>query len=231
MRRRSVIDCSEREVRQHAGLPLRRSRHTLHPAIIAIALASGAIGHGAPLASVYKVVPEQSRAIIEVGKAGAFSFIAGHTHEIEAPLRGALAVDPAHPEASTLTIEIDTVQVRVTGEGEPPEDVPKVQEKMASAAVLDVARYPTITFRSTTMTITSQRGAAIDLSVTGELTLHGRTKSISVPVHAELTPNRIAAQGTFAVKQSDYGITPITVGGVVSVRDVLAIRFTIVAAD
>ncbi|MGH9373143.1 MAG: YceI family protein [Vicinamibacterales bacterium] len=219
-----------RRAREPVWLVLGRSRHSLHLAVITIALAAGAIGRGAPVASVYEVVPEESRAIINVGKAGALSFIAGHTHEVEAPIRGTLAVDPAHPEAGTVALEIEAADLRVTGEGEPPEDVPEVQKKMVSAAVLDVARYPTITFRSKTMAAGSQRGAAIDLSVTGELTLHGETKPITVPVRAELTTNRIAAHGTFSVEQTDYGITPVSVGGVVSVRDVLAIRFTIVAA-
>jgi hypothetical protein len=31
------------------------------------------------------------------------------------------------------------------------------------------------------------------------------------------------------VLKGDYGITPVSIGGVVSVRDVLDIRFTIVA--
>ncbi len=201
----------------------------LPAAIITTVLAASALARGGPAVQVYTVVPEQSRAIIKVGKAGALSFVAGHTHEIEGPIRGTLTVDGAHPEAGVVAIDIDATQLRVTGRGEPAEDVPTVQDKMVSASVLDVARYPTITFKSTTVAVRSLRGTAMDLSITGDLTLHGTTKSITVPVHAELTSNRVAAQGTFSVKQSDYGITPVSVAGVVSVRDALDIRFSIVA--
>ena len=45
----------------------------------------------------FTVEPEQSHALIAVGKSGAFSF-AGHTHEVEAPLTsGAVHLDGRAP--------------------------------------------------------------------------------------------------------------------------------------
>ncbi len=35
------------------------------------------------------------------------------------------------------------------------------------------------------------------------------------------------ANGTFSVKQTDFGIKPISVGGAVNVKDALSIHFTI----
>jgi hypothetical protein len=39
------------------------------------------------------------------------------------------------------------------------------------------------------------------------------------------------ASGRFVVKQTDYGITPISVGGVVKVKDQLDITFEVVAGE
>jgi hypothetical protein len=39
----------------------------------------------------------------------------------------------------------------------------------------------------------------------------------------------LTATGRFAIRQTDFGIKPISVGGVVKVKDELTIIFTIVA--
>ena len=119
----------------------------------------------------------------------------------------------------------------MTGKGEPPDDVPKVQERMLGDDVLAVARYPAITFRSTSIAVAGRSESEIELRVTGELTIHGQTKSITVPVRARLDARSLTATGTFSVKQSDFGIKPISVGGVVNVKDALSIHFTVIAAS
>jgi polyisoprenoid-binding protein YceI len=177
----------------------------------------------------YQVDPDQSRALIAVGKAGVFSF-AGHTHEVVAPVaRGLVTVDAADLAHSTLHLEIDASMLRVTGKGEPAADVPAVQRTMLSDKVLDVGRYPTIVFSGTAASVEKRSGSAADLLIAGRLTLHGVTGSLKVHVHVELVAETLTARGRFHVKQTDYGITPVSVGGVVKVKDALDIEFTIVA--
>jgi len=177
----------------------------------------------------FTVDGSRSRAMIAVGKAGAFSFAAGHTHEVEAPsIAGTVGVNAAEPERSTVHLRIDARKLRVTGKGEPPDDVPKVQEKMLSDEVLDVGNYPTITFDSTHIVVKRRTGASLDLNVEGNLTLHGVTHALAAPVTVTIGPT-LTANGRFAVKQTDYGMKPVSVGGVVAVKDALEISFTIVA--
>ena len=173
------------------------------------------------------IVPAQSRMTIEVGKAGVFSF-AGHAHEVVGPIGGRVTLDPEKLEDSTVRIEIDTTALKVSGKGEPPDDVPKVQQAM-ERQVLDIARYPTIAFESTAVTVKNRSATAIDLTVNGRLTLHGVTRSVSAPVSAEISADALKATGRLTVKQTDYGIKPVSVGGVVNVKDALNITFTIVA--
>jgi polyisoprenoid-binding protein YceI len=176
----------------------------------------------------FSVDERQSRALVEVGKSGVFSFAAGHTHEVEGAIAGSITVDEEHPDRSHVRLEIDVRKLTVTGKGESPKDVPKVQQTMLGNEVLDAERHPNIRFVSTTVSVKRAALPTLDLVVGGELTLHGVTRQVSVPVAARIEASGLMASGRFALKQTDYGITPVSVAGVVSVKDTLNISFTIV---
>ena len=208
-----------------------RSRFTVSLLVIPlIGPLIGGVPAGAAGPRTFNVEPAQSRAIVDVGKSGAFSF-AGHTHEVEAPITsGVVHLDADDPSHDTVRLEFNAAAMRVTGKGEPPDDVPKVQQIMLSEQVLDVKRYPAITFESTSVTAKGS-AAALDLSVIGRLTIRGKTQAVTAPVAVKVAGDRLTATGKFVVKQTDYGITPISVGGVVKVKNELNISFTIVARE
>jgi polyisoprenoid-binding protein YceI len=173
--------------------------------------------------------PAHSSALIDVGKTGVLS-VAGHTHEVRVPnVTGTVEFDPQDPSRSTVRLDINAAALKVTGKGDPPGDVPQVQRVMLSDQVLDVARYPTIRFRSTAASVTGRRGTTLDLAVTGTLTLHGVTRLLTVPVSVSVAGRALSAIGHLSLKQTDYGITPVSVGGVVKVKDALDITFTMSA--
>jgi polyisoprenoid-binding protein YceI len=195
--------------------------------VYGVAIAAMARGAGP---RSYTIDPSRSRATIEVGKSGALSFAAGHTHEVIAPaISGTMMVDVDDPARSTVGITIDASTLKVSAKDESADDVPKVQETMSGTQVLDVQRYPKITFASTNVAIKNHTGAALDAMVTGELTLHSVARSITAPVSVRVEGNTLTATGRFPVKQTDYGIKPVSVGGVVSVKDIVNVSFTIVA--
>jgi len=195
-------------------------------ALSAVALMSSAAGRAA---RSYTIDSGQSRATIDVGKSGAFSFAAGHTHEVAvSTVAGTIAVDREDPARSSVRLTIDAAALKVTGKGESADDVPKVQQTMSGPQVLDVQRYPTITFTSTSVLMTARTEASFDAAITGQLTLHGMTRSISVPATVRTDGTTLTATGHFEVKQTDYGIKPVSVGGVVSVKNSVNISFTIV---
>jgi polyisoprenoid-binding protein YceI len=178
--------------------------------------------------ATYRVDGRRSRFTIDVRKTGAFSFMAGHAHEVETrEISGAIEFTPENLERSAVHLEVPTASLRVTGRGEPLDDVPQVQETMLSERVLDVKRYPEIRFESTK--ITSVAGGS-SFSVIGRITLHGVTRSISLPVAVRLASDTLTASGATSIKQTDFGITPVSVAGVVKVKDDLGLSFTIVAA-
>lgn len=197
---------------------------------LAVAIAAAALSSDAATRAL-TIDPGRSRATIAVGKGGALSFAAGHTHEVVAPtISGVINLDAVDLAASRVRLTIDAAGLRVTGKGEPAKDVPEIQRVMLSDKVLDVGHYPTITFESTGLTVDKRDGTAVDASIAGQLTLHGVTRSLNLPVHIELTTNdTLTARGQLRVKQTDYGMTPVTVAGVVKVKDMIDVDFLIVA--
>jgi polyisoprenoid-binding protein YceI len=198
-----------------------------------IALAALLLG-SSPVAGAgarsYTVDSSLSRATIEVGKSGMLSFAAGHAHEVAvSTIAGTIVVDDDTPAGSSARLTIDAAALKVTGKGESADDVPKVQETMSGAQVLDVKRYPAITFTSKNVVVTARSQASLNVAITGELALHGVTRSITVPVVMRTEGATLTATGRFAVKQTDYDIKPVSVAGVVSVKDSVAISFAIVA--
>ncbi len=90
------------------------------------------------------------------------------------------------------------------------------------AKVLESDKYPDIKFESTSIRKT---GDGVWL-VTGRLTLHGATNSITTEVHY----TNAAYMGESSIKGTQFGIEPIRVaGGTVKVKDELKIDFVVFA--
>ena len=121
--------------------------------------------------------PAHSRLTIEVGKAGVFGF-AGHEHQVVAGIfRGTATFDPERLAQSSVDLTFEAGALRVTGKGEPPEDVPQVQATMVGPTCLDVGRFPAIRFASRSVAAAGAAGPnGGDLALRGELTLHGVTR-------------------------------------------------------
>jgi polyisoprenoid-binding protein YceI len=154
---------------------------------------------------------------IHVGKAGLFS-AAGHEHWVSAPIAagGLQESEPAQVwfrvDAGKLTVEPD--------EKLSPADQAQVQQTMQTK-VLDSAHYPEISFRSTSVASSSD-GTWL---VKGDLTLHGQAHSVSTTVRKQAD----AYVGSCQIKQTDFGIQPVRVGGgMVKVKDELEVEFSIV---
>jgi polyisoprenoid-binding protein YceI len=86
---------------------------------------------------------------------------------------------------------------------------PKWEQDIKGASWFDLKQFPTITFKSTSVKKTGDD----TYDVTGDLTLHGVTKSITVTLtktgegQGMQGETRIGYSTTFKVKRSDYGMT------------------------
>jgi polyisoprenoid-binding protein YceI len=179
----------------------------------------------------YVVAPAERSVVIEVGKSGLFSF-AGHTHEVVAPaFSGEIVADAANLARSRVSLLFDARALKVTGRGEPADDVGKVQEVMIGPKVLDAARFPEIRFVSKSVSGRALGPRAYAVDVAGDLTLHGVTRPLTVPLKIEITGEALLATGQTVLRQKDFGVEPVSVAGVVNVKNELKLAFRIEARE
>jgi polyisoprenoid-binding protein YceI len=154
---------------------------------------------------------------IRVFKSGAFSAFA-HDHEIEAPIDEGKIDSSASP---SVQLRIDSRKMRVLDPDISGDTRAQIQQTMEGTAVLDVAHFPEISYRSTAITKTGDA----HWEVRGNLTLHGKNQPVVVVVSLDGGHYR----GSASFKQSSFGINPIRIaGGTVKVKDEVKIEFDIV---
>jgi polyisoprenoid-binding protein YceI len=169
-----------------------------------------------------------SSATAHVGKTGIGSF-AGHEHTVVADtIQGEVVLDLEELSRSSVDLIVNARSLGVSEEGEPEGDAPKVQQAMRGPNVLDVARHGTIRFHSVGVTGRQIAPSSYELTLVGELTLHGVTKAFTVPVRLEAHGDTLSATGRMVVKQTDFGIEPTSAaGGLVRVEDEVVLTFRI----
>jgi polyisoprenoid-binding protein YceI len=174
--------------------------------------------------SVIYVLSPATRFEVQTGTSGLFSF-AGHNHLIRAhAVSGKVVYSPGTPAESRVEIVVPAESLEVLT---PPDtaEIRKVTEAMRTQT-LRVETYPEIRFVSHGLT-------AIDggYRVRGDLTLAGELREITVDLQTSVGPDTLRATGTFAVKQTDFGIKPYRggPGGAVKVADKVTFRLEAVA--
>ena len=98
--------------------------------------------------------------------------------------------------------------------------------------IMDVSSYPTGTFTLTKPIVLGTLpavGVIKSYSATGNLTLHGHTRSVTFTLNAERTATAIEVQGSIAVLFSDWGISNPSIGGFVTTQDHGLLEFLLVA--
>ncbi|HEX4948483.1 MAG TPA: YceI family protein [Blastocatellia bacterium] len=175
-------------------------------------------------AKTYNIVPAESSLTVFVGKAGALSFFA-HDHNIAVrSYAGRVVVPAAGAAQGSLELDIDAKSLVVLDKVSE-SDRKEITNSMNNS-VLETAKFPKITFRS--VSVSNFNGSS--LTVNGDLTLHGVTKRIAVPVNMSATLQLLRATGKYVLKQTDFGITPYSAAaGSIKVKNEVVINFNIVA--
>jgi polyisoprenoid-binding protein YceI len=159
---------------------------------------------------------QRSTISIHVGKAGLFS-AAGHDHWVNAPIASGVIQESPAPHVE-FTVETAKMNVKADPkvDAKTQAEIQKDMEEMT----LEAKRFPKITFRSSRV----EKFAEGQWRVEGDLSLHGVTKPVRLTV--TLTGGSYTAHTV--LKQTDFGIKPISVGGgMVKVKNELEIDFQI----
>ena len=99
-------------------------------------------------------------------------------------------------EKSRVSITIDASSLDT--------DTPDLTTHLKTADFFDVAKYPEAKFESTEIKPGGEKGASH--TVTGNLTLHGVTRSVSFPATITVSPGVINVESSFAINRKDFGI-------------------------
>ena len=139
---------------------------------------------------------------------------------------GTIEYDAANPAESSINAVIDAGTINTNDE--------KRDEHLKSADFLDVAAYPTITFKSRKI-VNAGNG---QWKATGDLTIHGVAREVTLDVEGPTGEakdpygnTRIGASATTKIKRSDFGVTfnaPVETGGIL-IGDELKIELDISA--
>lgn len=166
---------------------------------------------------------------ILVSKRGLLS-AAAHDHRFRAQ-RFEVRIEGRRADPLTLRmrIAVDTSSLKDEAPGLSPKDRAKVEATTAGPEVLDHARYPEVVLEGAAVDARPTKdGAAI--TILARLTLHGTTREIRVPMELRISGDEAEAQGSFRIRQSDYGMVPYAAMlGTVGVEDEVEIRFRLVA--
>lgn len=124
-----------------------------------------------------------------------------------------------------LTIRADSLEV-IDDISE--KDRQEIHKKMCEE-VLETDRYPEIVYQSSRVSA-SGSGDRYWVALNGELTLHGVTQAVPVSARVLINGISVRASGEFSIRQSDYGIAPVTAAaGAIKIKDEVKCRFEIVA--
>jgi len=138
---------------------------------------------------------------------------------------GTIDVNGTDPSSVQIDATIDATSIDTR--------VEKRDNHLKSPAFLDVARYPTITFKSTKV----EADGTDKWKVTGDLTLHGVTKPVVLevqntqPIKDPFGKTRAGASATTTINRKDFGVSfnqPMEAGGVL-IGDEVAITIEVEA--
>jgi polyisoprenoid-binding protein YceI len=153
---------------------------------------------------------------VRVLKSGVFSAFA-HNHEVEAPIASGEVTEVGNP---SVELRVDARKMKVLDPEASADTRAQVQKTMLGPQVLDTEHFPEIHFRSTEV----EAKGTDHWQVHGTLDLHGQSHPVTVDVSLKDGVYR----GTAALKQTEFGIKPVTVaGGTVKVKDEVKVEFAI----
>lgn len=181
-------------------------------------------------ARTYTIVAGESSFWVFVPKTGLLSGLA-HDHEIGVKaFTGKIVVPESGASGGSLELDVDATSLAVLDKKPSEEDKKKIYNSMHNE-VLESAKHTKINFKSVSVADLKQTGGdSYSLTLNGDLTLHGVTKRIALPVSLTINAQQLRAVGKYTLRQTDYGIKPYSAaGGTIKVKNDIVVNFNIVA--
>jgi polyisoprenoid-binding protein YceI len=151
------------------------------------------------------------------------SFVGYRVNENLAQVGSATAVGRTPKVSGSLTFAGNAVTAAtVTADLTALQSDKSMRDGQLRQQALETDQYPTATFTLTAplqLPTTPTDGQPLTVTAQGNLTLHGVTKGVSIPLQAELSGNVMTVVGSLPITFADYGISPPRSMMVLSVDD------------
>ncbi|HKU86074.1 MAG TPA: YceI family protein [Casimicrobiaceae bacterium] len=173
---------------------------------------------------VFRIDPTSSIVVVEVRRAGSLARL-GHDHVVAShDVRGYVEPDAGRADLYVtldhLAVDEPKLRKQARFDTEPTADAIAGTRRNMLDKTLEADRY---SYASIGVRRAPGAGAA-DVSIA----LHGTTRTMRVPLTVAESPQEIAVNGELALRQTDFGITPLSVvGGAIQVQDEVKLRFDI----
>ena len=187
-------------------------------------------------AGTFQVESSKSSLVAQIFRDGVASRIA-HDHVVQAKsFSGRITYDPAVPSASSIGVEVNAASLKVDApeirrrfhlSGQPTTtDVTDIEHSMTAEGQLYVAKFPRITFTSTSITSDGHG----QLLVTGHLTLRGVTRVVRFPAKVVMEGPTLRGTATLEFSQSAFGYRPYSaLLGAIKNKDAVVLHIDLVA--
>jgi polyisoprenoid-binding protein YceI len=109
---------------------------------------------------------------------------------------GTIVVANANPESVSVTVDIDMTSLQMGD--------PALTAELKSRHFFDVAKYPKARFVSTAARAGGEPGATD--TVTGNLDLHGVTKTIDIPASVQVDVGWVLVDAEFSIRLNEFGL-------------------------
>lgn len=147
----------------------------------------------------------------------------GRTSDVTGSIVLVAAGDGAQLTEGSITVDTTTI---ASDEGR--------RDNRMRTEGLETDAFPSATFTITApveVPAAALAGTATDLTLVGDLTLHGVTKAVEIPAQAQLIDGQIQVAGSLTFPLADFEITAPNVGGfIISIADEGALEFLVVFA-
>jgi polyisoprenoid-binding protein YceI len=153
----------------------------------------------------------------------------GHNPKIEIrDYEGEIQLVPDTFEKALVRVTVRTNTMDVLDEMK--SDDRKKLEQLMYEEVLAVERFPTAVYASKEIKVEKLSEDLLVARVAGDLSFHGVTQSHSFDARVSRMNSMLRISGEFPLRQSDYGIKPVSfAGGALQLKDEVKFNFELVA--
>ena len=176
----------------------------------------------------YAIDPTKSRFTV---RAYATGILSGLGHSPTFAIRnytGLITMLPGSHSDATLEFRVQADSLAVIDDVSDKDR--KEIERVMRDEVLEVARYPEITFLSRQISESELGGSMFAVKLVGDMSIHGVMQSRTMTAQMTQSNESMRAYGEFILRQTDFGIKPISImGGTLKIKDEIKLSFDIVA--